>query len=130
MRRLAVLCVSALCFAAGPALATGDIFCEAPDRTASVVMGVGHLPVLSIFSVEIEAGGRAWSTNPSHGEEIAVGQGHRDHAGMAVDFTDPDILTVVAELRTLQVTEGSDTVESGWLRIPGVGAWVMVCMSN
>lgn len=121
------LCL-ATCLAASPALATGDFSCAAPDGSASVDLGVGHVPVLAIISVRIEAEGQAWGTNPADGATtVIVGQGIRTATHMAVDFTDPNIEGVVAELRTWSVSEGDHWAETGWLRIPGAGAWPLVC---
>lgn len=118
----------ALALLAGPAGATGDILCAAPDGSARVALGVGHLPVLAVISARIEAGGRVLSTAPGAGETaITVGQAYRDGAGMAVAFTDPNVSEVVAELRTLTVSEGRDHVEAGWLRLPGESAHPLLC---
>ena len=120
-----------LALAAGPALATGDIFCEAPDGSAEVHLGVGHVSVLAIFSARLEAGGNAWATTPMADEtEIIVGQAYRDAAGMAVDFTDPNVERIVAEIRTFLASEESTFVETGWLRVPGTGVWPLLCEGN
>lgn len=116
------------CFSATPAAATGDLSCAAPDGAARVDLGVGHVPVLAVLSAWIEADGQSWSTYASDGvTPITLGQGFRDRDRMAVDFTDPNVEGVVIRLRTWSVHEGDDWIEAGWLQIPGVGAWPMIC---
>ena len=110
----------------GPASATGSITCQGPQ--ASVALGIGSLPVLAIVSARIEAEGEVWSLEGAQGgTPIVVGQAARTQAWTVVDFADPNLVEVLAELRLIRASEGSDTAEVGTLRLPGRGVHALVC---
>lgn len=127
--RLAALPVLALL--ASPALATGDLICEATDGSgARVALAVGHLPVLAILNAEIEARGRRWTYNRDGGEPVRPAQAFRDSTQTLVDFTDEAVNHVVAELRLHHAAEGREHLEVGWLRLPGIGLHPLSCIGN
>ena len=123
-RGLAVAVAAAL--AAAPAGATGTIACSGTD--ASVSLGIGTLPVLAIISARIEAEGDVWTLDGTGaGTPVVVGQAARTERWTVVDFADPNLTEIVAELRLLRATEGHDTAEVGTLRLPGRGVHALVC---
>lgn len=125
MRRALPLALAAA-LAAGPAAATGTIACSGPD--AAVTLGIGTLPVLAVISARIEAGGAIWTLEGAgEGTPVVVGQAARTDGWAVVDFTDPNLTAIVAELRLLRATENHDTVEVGTLRLPGRGVHALVC---
>lgn len=132
MRRyFAGTCVAALviAMAASDANATGDISCQGVDGSdAQVDLNIGSLPVLAILRATIAAGGQVWSTQPGKGEtEISVGQAVETGNMLIADFTDPNIVDIVASLRLFSAEEGGDFVRAGTLRIAGQGAHALSC---
>jgi hypothetical protein len=127
-RRCAV--VTALILIAGysPVFATGTVQCEAVEGGARVAVTVGSLPVLHVVHIEITAGDRTWSTSGSGDAAIRVGQAFRDGDRWLIDATDPNVESVVAEIRLNGASDGRDMVLAGTLRIPGSGAFAISCI--
>ncbi|HUF55149.1 MAG TPA: hypothetical protein VMM55_01160, partial [Thermohalobaculum sp.] len=91
-------------------------------------LGIGTLPVLAVVSARIEADGAIWTLEGAgEGTPVVVGQAARTDGWAVVDFTDPNLTAIVAELRLLRATENHDTVEVGTLRLPGRGVHALVC---
>lgn len=133
MQRVLPLAVALVILIAPSAKATGDLICTAIDGSdARVALGIGHLPVLSIFSAEIRARGKLWTYGSGDGAGIPVtpAQAFRDTSRTLVDFTDPNLEQVVAELRIYAASEGPDYLEIGWLRLPGIGLHTLSCVGN
>lgn len=120
----AVFLASALC--ATPALATGEMVCA--GQGVSIDMLVGHVDLLYIDRVIIEAGDRTWSSQPGQvaGTEIKVGHVFQDERQTLVDFT-TDGADNVGSLRVFRLTEGDLTKAGGVFQLDGVGAWVVDC---
>jgi hypothetical protein len=114
--------------AAGPSLATGSVECEAVDGRARVALTVGSLPVLSVVGMEIVVGDRTWSTGADGDGAIRAGQAFQDGARWLIDATDPNVETVVAEIRLNGASEGRDMALAGTLKIPGTGAFAVSCL--
>lgn len=112
-----------------PAYATGDIGCRGVDGSdATVDINFGLLPVLQILSATITAGGKTWSTRPGDGIiEIVAGQSVATGNMLIADFTDVDVIDIVASLRLFDAEEGDDFVRAGTLWIDGYGAHAIVC---
>lgn len=126
MRAIAAALVC--CVAASPAAATGSIACSSPDDDGvAVELTIGSLPVLGVAGALVTAGGETWSTATEAGEQISAGQAFREADRLLVDFTDPNVERVVVELRLFQAQEERDAAMAGTLRIPGKGAWPLVC---
>jgi hypothetical protein len=125
-KRFAAL--AACILAAGPALATGTVECEAVGGGARVALTVGSLPVLSVVGMEIVAGDQTWSTGDDGDGGIRIGQAFQDGARWLIDATDPNVETVVAEIRLNGASEGRDMVLAGTLKIPGTGAFAVSCL--
>jgi hypothetical protein len=126
MRRAATLLMMALC--AGSAHASGTISCVSDDG-ASVELTLGSLPVLSVVGAAIAAGEGRWTTlEDGDGQPVVVGQSARYGDLVVVDFTDPNIERLVAELRLLSAPEERDHVTAGTLRIAGQGAHALTCV--
>ncbi|MDF1600101.1 hypothetical protein PZ895_09955 [Mesorhizobium sp. YIM 152430] len=116
----------ALC--AGSAHASGTIACVSDDG-ASVELTLASLPVLSVAGATIAAGEGGWTTlEDGDGQPVVVGQAARHGDLVVVDFTDPNIERIVAELRLLSATEEHDQVTAGTLRIAGQGAHALTCV--
>lgn len=127
MKRLAATCAS-LVLAVAPAAATGSIDCADADGEASVSLTVGSLPVLSVVGAAIEADGMRWSLGGEGESAIAVGQAFQDADAMRVDFTDPNVESVVAALRLFSAHEGRHSAMAGTLHIAVRGAWALTCI--
>ncbi|MEZ5809922.1 MAG: hypothetical protein R3D45_00780 [Rhizobiaceae bacterium] len=110
--------------------ATGDISCQGVDGSdASVDLNIGSLPVLQILNATIATGGQVWATQPGKGDtEIIVGQAAETGNMLIADFTDPNIVDIVASLRLFSATEGGDFVRAGTLTIMGHGAHAVSCI--
>lgn len=127
MRILAPMVALAAAFTATPALATGDIVCEAEG--ASVSMLIGRLPVLTILRGVVDIGDKTWSTEPNAvpGLGLAIGQAFEDDRQLIVDFTDANIEEVVGRLRVFSLEEGEDFVSAGVFSMKGEGAYIVDC---
>ena len=124
MRGMPLLLAAALI--AGPAAATGTIACRGPE--ASVMLGIGTLPVLAVVSARIEAEGEVWSLDGAGGgTPVVVGQAARTDGWTVVDLADPNLLGIVAEIRLMRASDGDDAAEVGTLRLPGRGVHPLVC---
>ncbi|WP_173932190.1 hypothetical protein [Chelativorans sp. Marseille-P2723] len=126
MRRSA-LSLLLILLAAGPAAASGAIECTTSGGEASASLTIGSLPVLAVVGAKLEAGERRWTIGGDDAEGIAVGQAFRGIGEMRIDFTDPNVEEVVAEMRLFTATEGRQSVTAGTMRIADVGAWALTC---
>ena len=118
---------SAITFAS-PAVASGDIICEATDGSAaSISVGIGHLPVLHVLNAFATDGENEWSTNPT-GDELPLefGQGFFDDRQVLVDFTDPNVENFLIHLRLFIADRNGDFVMAGTLETPA-GIHALVC---
>ena len=124
--------VVATVLSVSPAAASGDIICDATDGSgASISIGVGHLPVLSVLSANATDGSTTWSTNPSGDEKpIVFGQGVADDRQVLVDFTDPNIEGIVVSLRLFQASGSKDYAEAGVLSFEDVSAFPVQCING
>lgn len=128
MRAVAAALVAGLVpVATGPAQATGGIECAAADGAVSLSLTIGSLPVLKVVGATIEADGETWMLGGEGDNALSAGQAFREDGAMRVDFTDPNVERVVAELRLVSASEGRDTATAGTLRIAGTGAWALAC---
>lgn len=131
---IAAAAVTLAALAAGPARATGTIECEGVAGTdASVLISIGRLPVLAVLNAIIEAEGTTYATDVSANpgaEPITFGQGFLDEDRSRVDFTDPNIEQIVISLRVERAFEDKAGAEAGVLRIFGVGAYGVTCLSG
>jgi hypothetical protein len=114
--------------AAQPTLATEWIYCNDATNTVTVGLLLGHIDVLNISAIILSNGDRVWASSAAYGpgEEVGMGQGYADDKMMAVDLMDKDYAKL-AELRLLKASEGDMYVTSGTLRMPGQGAWAVIC---
>jgi hypothetical protein len=130
MKRIAACVLAGIAAFAAPAGATGSIECATPDGTVSIDLAIGTLDVLSVQHARIVAGDEVWSTMPESDAQTAimVGQQFRDEARTLVDFTDPNVEAVIAQLRLQMASEGRDMAVAGTLRVAGSGAWPLVCV--
>jgi len=118
----------ALSMISGGAHATGGIECSDPDGRASISMTIGSLPILAVVGAQISAGERQWSIGGKSDSAIVSGQAFQAPDEMRVDFTDPNVERVVAELRLFSALEDRDYALAGTLRIADVGAYAVVCV--
>lgn len=110
------------------AMASGSISCSSEDGQASVELTIGSLPILKIVRASLSAGGQQWHTDGSGETAMAVGQAFRDDETMRVDFTDPNIESVVAKLRLFHAVEGRDTAMAGIVQVADKGVWALTCV--
>ncbi|MEX0953592.1 MAG: hypothetical protein WDZ83_00085 [Rhizobiaceae bacterium] len=126
-RALLVFAVALLLAAAAPAAATGGIACSSPDDAASVEIAIGHVPGLAVVGARIGVGDRDWAMNLGGAQALTVSQAFASDGHYWIDFADEIVNEIVAELRLHRVDEGMDTGFGGTMRMPGIGAWTLVC---
>ena len=116
-------------FWATAALATGSIYCDAPnDSGAGIEFGFGRSPGLAVISATINAADQEWSMGEVNGAiPIVVAQAATFNMYTILDFTDPDHLGIVASVRLIAATEGDEYVTVGTLTVPEVGVFPLVC---
>jgi hypothetical protein len=125
MKRLAAIGVL-LIAAAGPARATEWLTCSDGDK-ASINVLLGHMNVIAVDTVEVEAAGKKWSTRGGDATLIAKGQAFETSDQIYIDVTDSNVDAIVAQLRLFKTSEGEDYVSAGTLRVAGIGAWAVTC---
>jgi hypothetical protein len=104
---------------AAPARASGGFLCE--GESVSLNIATGRLMVLNVLGAYVEAGDRAWSTGPERGEgtPIIVGQAFGDDEQVLVDFTDPNIESILISVRLRFTGEDEDWPLSGTMTAEG-----------
>lgn len=113
-----------------PAWATGTVACKAPGAAVSAELSIGHVPGLAVIGARLEADGRRWATDAGSSTPIALAQAFTDGTLYWIDFADGNVEEMVAELRLARADEGRQAAMAGTLRIAGIGAWPVVCMSE
>jgi len=121
---LAVLAIAPL-----PAMATEWLDCTSFDFNQRVQLLAGGVDFHQFSAATLYVNGADWSTSPEAqpGAPLDIGQAFWDGELLLVDLIDPAAQTVLAELRVFVTSEGADDVKGGVLRVPGKGAWVVVC---
>jgi hypothetical protein len=119
--------VAMLLASATPAAATGGIACSSTDDVATAEIAIGHVPGLAVVGATILVGDRQWGMNLSGEQALTVGQAFATGGHYWIDFADGNVSEIVAEIRLHRADESVDTAFGGTLRMPGVGAWTMVC---
>ena len=109
-----------------PAKATEWLNCSDGDRASFNVL-LGNMNVIAVDTVEIEAGGKKWSTRAGDATLITKGQAFETADQIYIDVTDDKVDSIVAQLRLFKASEGEDYVSAGTLRVAGVGAWAVTC---
>jgi len=112
--------------AAGPAKATEWLSCSDGDKASFNVL-LGHMNVIAVDTVEVEAGGKRWSTRGGDATLITKGQAFETSDQIYIDVTDDKVDAIVAQLRLFKAIEGEDYVSAGTLRVAGIGAWAVTC---
>jgi hypothetical protein len=125
MMRCLLIAASVL-ISAGSAHASGTISC-AGEPDISVDLTIGSLPVLSVIAGGISIGERSLSIGGAE-NAVIVGQAFREDNRISVDFTDPNVERIVAELRLFEALEERDHAMSGTLRVIGQGAYALTCV--
>ncbi len=122
------LAIGLVAAASSSALATGGLICKSPDGAVSVEMGIGSVPVAAVIGATITTPTSKWSTSEdASATRIAVGQDFRDSQVFQVDFTDYNVMEIIARLRLSRARQGEHFALAGTLAIEGVGAWPVVC---
>lgn len=125
--RLLPIAASVL-MSAGSVHASGTISCVGEPDVA-VELTIGSLPVLAVVAARLSAGERFLAIGAEADEDaIVIGQAFRENGRIMVDFTDPGIERVVAELRLFEALEERDHVMAGTLSIAGQGAYALTCV--
>jgi len=111
---------------AGPAKATEWLNCSGGDKVSFNVL-LGSMNVIAVDTIEVEAGGKKWSTRGGDSTLITKGQAFETADQIYIDVTDDKFDAIVAQLRLFKASEGEDYVSAGTLRVAGVGAWAVTC---
>ena len=126
---LALLCA----LAPGSALATGEIYCRAPDDSAGFSGLTGSVPGLALIGFRIDAGDQDWQMtdglirdNPD-AQPMTLLQGATEAGRTAIDFTDPNFERIIASIRLVTTSTDEGFAEAGTLAMPGIGVWPVVC---
>ena len=125
MKRLATFGVL-LITAAGPAKATEWLNCSDGEKASFNVL-LGNMNVIAVDTIEIEVGGKKWSTRGGDATLITKGQAFETADQIYIDATDSDVGAIVAQLRLFKASEGEDYVSAGTLRVAGIGALAVTC---
>jgi hypothetical protein len=98
----------ALFLLATPAAASSAIFCD--GENISVHIGAGNLVVLSVLGARIATAEKAYSTGPERGdgEPFIAGQAFWDDEQVLIDFTDPNVETILVSVRLRYVAGDED----------------------
>ena len=125
MKRVAAIGVLLIAFV-GPAKATEWLNCSDGDKASFNVL-LGNMNVIAVDTIEVEAGGKKWSTRGDGATPITKGQAFETADQIYIDATDDNVNAIVAQLRLFKASEGEDYVSAGTLRVAGVGAWAVTC---
>lgn len=109
---------------ASPAFATSQIFCTDPNSDVSLTLSFGNVPVAAVISATISTPNGSLSTQM---DDIIVGQDFFNQDQMLVDFVDPNVENIVAQLRLFSANENMKFALAGTLKVVGVGAFPLVC---
>ena len=99
MKRLAAIGVLLIALAV-PAKATEWLNCSDGDRASFNVL-LGNMNVIAVDTVEIEAGGKNWSTRGGDATLITKGQAFETADQIYIDMTDDKVDSIVAHQRGL-----------------------------
>jgi hypothetical protein len=125
MKRLVVIGFLVVLTAA-PAQATEWLNCSDGDKASFNVL-LGNMNVIAVDTIEVEAGGKKWSTRGEGATPITKGQAFETADQIYIDVTDDKMDAIVAQLRLFKASEGNDYVSAGTLRVAGIGAWAVTC---
>ena len=125
MKRLAAIGVLLIATAV-PVKATEWLNCSDGDKASFNVL-LGNMNVIAVDTIEIEAGGKKWSTRGESATPITKGQAFETADQIYIDVTDDKVDAIVAQLRLFKASEGDDYVSAGTLRVAGIGAWAVTC---
>lgn len=120
----------AMCLAsAGPAAATGDIYCHNDEADVGVSLLVSRSEALTILRSIVTIGEESWSSDPGvqEGQPIAVGQGFENDGRLLVDFVAEPAGAIIARLRAFSANEGDSYASGGVFSMKDKGAWVVDC---
>jgi hypothetical protein len=109
-----------------PAKATEWLNCSDGDKASFNVL-LGNMNVIAVDTIEVEAGGKKWSTRDAGATPITKGQAFETADQIYIDVTDDKMDAIVAQLRLFKASEGEDYVSAGTLKVTGVGAWAVTC---
>jgi hypothetical protein len=125
MKRLATIGFWVIATAV-PAQATEWLNCSDGDKASFNVL-LGNMNVIAVDTIEVEAGGKKWSTRDVGATPITKGQAFETADQIYIDVTDDKMDAIVAQLRLFKASEGEDYVSAGTLKVTGVGAWAVTC---
>lgn len=128
IRLLAAAALVAGC--ASPASATEWLNCSDTGGAASIDLLLGAMEVAAVVGMTISVGDQVWASHVEYGpgEPVTVGQAFASPDRLLVDAMDEAMIAKVAELRLFKASEGDGPeVYAGTLRLPGHGAWGVIC---
>ena len=122
--------VLAVAFAAlsVPALAGEGLMCSGDGVETHFPVGGGvGFGLLDGSTITLD-GAVAYASDPAAGGiAIQVSEAFSGNHRIEIDFADPNMEQVLAEIRLFWTEEESDPVYGGTLKIPGRGAWAISC---
>ena len=125
MKRLAAIGLLVIATAV-PAQATEWLNCSNGDKASFNVL-LGNMNVIAVDTIDVEVGGKKWSTRNTSATPITKGQAFETADQIYIDVTDDKMDAIVAQLRLFKASEGEDYVSAGTLKVPGIGAWAVTC---
>ncbi len=125
MKRLAAIGFLVIATAV-PAQATEWLNCTDGDKASFNVL-LGNMNVIAVDTIDVEAGGKKWSTRNTSATPITKGQAFETADQIYIDVTDDKMDAIVAQLRLFKASEGEDYVSAGTLKVTGIGAWAVTC---
>ncbi len=129
MRNLAGVCALVAAFAPGAAQAADSISCTGVGRDdVALELTLGSLPVLQPVGAFVAVGDRHFAFGvPEAATPLVVGQAYGEGGLTAIDFTDPNVETIVVSVRLWRAEEADTTATAGVLRVADIGAFAITC---
>ena len=116
-----------------PAHATEWMDCGDAERTVSMRVLLGAMDVIAVNTIEMEVGGKTWSTTGASGAtRITTGQAFETADQLLIDVTDENMGQIIARLRLFKASDDTEGLENsnaaaGTLALPGLGVWAVSC---
>ena len=128
MHKLILASAALLVLFATPASASFGLYCEGPDGV-TLNVPLGGAAGLSPLGAEIKAAGKVWTTEEGVADTIQIvsAQAASVDNRLYIDFADPNLEGIVAEIRLFWAEEETDPVYGGVLRIAEHGVWPISC---
>ena len=110
-----------------PSLATSAIVCYStePDAEIRILLGAG--PILNVYTVSINSGGKSYDTEAGSDEKLILAQAHFDDSQFRLVFMDSDALTNTATVHVVRHSPpDAEPLQVGYARV-GKQAFTIRC---